>query len=260
LRSNCRQVHEKQNILHIIMEVHHHPDVHHKNKHFKEYFLEFLMIFLAVTMGFFAESLRENINDSAKAKDYIRSFYEDMKTDTAKISAILDFDDDKMIGLGNIAKCYDTVLQSTQSCSCMFQIVKNTIFNMPFQITDRTLQQLGNAGGFRLLQKEDADSITRYLQDFNYIRDFQSTGYQQAQDEVRKTMSQVINVKATLQLLSPEIKGELLFSHDKALLNEYFNEIIKYNGFTGAQRGMLKKFRDNQIKMIGFFKNKYHFE
>ena len=34
------------------MEVHHHPDLHHKRKKFKEYFLEFLMIFLAVTLGF----------------------------------------------------------------------------------------------------------------------------------------------------------------------------------------------------------------
>jgi hypothetical protein len=34
------------------MEVHHHPDLHHKPKKWKEYFLEFLMIFLAVTLGF----------------------------------------------------------------------------------------------------------------------------------------------------------------------------------------------------------------
>ena len=34
------------------MEVHHHPDLHHKRKHFSEYVLEFFMIFLAVTMGF----------------------------------------------------------------------------------------------------------------------------------------------------------------------------------------------------------------
>lgn len=27
------------------MEVHHHPDLHHKRKHFREYLLEFLMIF-----------------------------------------------------------------------------------------------------------------------------------------------------------------------------------------------------------------------
>jgi len=41
------------------MEVHHHPKVEKKN--FKEYFLEGLMIFLAVTLGFFAETMRETI-------------------------------------------------------------------------------------------------------------------------------------------------------------------------------------------------------
>jgi len=39
------------------MEVPHHPQIEKKN--FKEYFLEFLMISLAVTIGFFAESLRQ---------------------------------------------------------------------------------------------------------------------------------------------------------------------------------------------------------
>ena len=43
------------------MEVHHHPDLHHEKKKWKEYFLEFLMIFLAVTLGFIAENIRESI-------------------------------------------------------------------------------------------------------------------------------------------------------------------------------------------------------
>ena len=52
------------------MEVHHHPDLHHKKKKFKEYFLEFLMIFLAVTMGFFAESLTEHLGNKEKEKKF----------------------------------------------------------------------------------------------------------------------------------------------------------------------------------------------
>jgi hypothetical protein len=40
-------------------------------KHFKEYFPEFLMIFLAVTMGFFAESYREHLSDKTKEKEYM---------------------------------------------------------------------------------------------------------------------------------------------------------------------------------------------
>lgn len=43
------------------MEVHHHPQLKHERKPWKKYFLEFLMIFLAVTMGFFAETIREKI-------------------------------------------------------------------------------------------------------------------------------------------------------------------------------------------------------
>ena len=43
------------------MEVHHHPGPHHGKKQWREYFLEFMMIFLAVTLGFLAENLREHI-------------------------------------------------------------------------------------------------------------------------------------------------------------------------------------------------------
>src|ERR1700761_8268174 len=61
------------------MEVHHHPHV--EKRSFKEYFLEFIMIFLAVTMGFFAESIRESISDSGKEKEYMVTMIEDLKKD-----------------------------------------------------------------------------------------------------------------------------------------------------------------------------------
>jgi len=69
-----------------IMEVHHHPDLHHKPKKWKEYFLEFLMIFLAVTLGFFAESFRESLSDRNKEKEYIESLVADLKNDQQILS------------------------------------------------------------------------------------------------------------------------------------------------------------------------------
>ena len=56
------------------MEVHHHPNVDpdsHRKKGFKEYFLEFVMIFLAVTLGFFAEGLREHLSDKRIEGQYM---------------------------------------------------------------------------------------------------------------------------------------------------------------------------------------------
>jgi hypothetical protein len=64
------------------MEVHHHPNVEKKN--FKEYFLEFLMIFLAVTLGFFAESYRERLVENTRAKDYMKEMVENLKYDTIR--------------------------------------------------------------------------------------------------------------------------------------------------------------------------------
>ncbi|HYJ64157.1 MAG TPA: hypothetical protein VEV62_10470, partial [Parafilimonas sp.] len=117
------------------MEVHHHPHVAKKN--FTEYFLEFLMIFLAVTLGFIAENIREGFVDRKMQKEYIFSFYEDLKTDTARITAIINKDEVKINGLSNIEDCYDTVFNNPQSASCMIKLFQNSTTNYPFQITDR---------------------------------------------------------------------------------------------------------------------------
>ncbi len=53
------------------MEVHHHPQVTHKEKPWKEYLLEGLMIFLAVSLGFIAENIREHLSEQNKKKELI---------------------------------------------------------------------------------------------------------------------------------------------------------------------------------------------
>ncbi|MFZ1799180.1 MAG: hypothetical protein WAU24_04895 [Chitinophagaceae bacterium] len=64
------------------MEVHHHPHVAKKN--FKEYFLEFVMIFLAVTMGFFAESYREHLTEKNRIHDYMEEIVHNLQYDTIR--------------------------------------------------------------------------------------------------------------------------------------------------------------------------------
>src|SRR4051812_10175504 len=61
------------------MEVHHHP--HIEKKTFKEYLLEGLMIFIAVTLGFFAENLREYLNDERVTTENMQSMIEDLRSD-----------------------------------------------------------------------------------------------------------------------------------------------------------------------------------
>src|SRR3569833_1058175 len=64
------------------MEVHHHPQLKHELKPWKEYLLEGFMIFLAVMMGFFAENLREHISDNNREKEFAKALYTELKDDS----------------------------------------------------------------------------------------------------------------------------------------------------------------------------------
>src|SRR5437762_2160873 len=65
---------------------HHHDHPAHKENLWKHYGLEFLMLFLAVTLGFYSESIRESITDNKKERVFMQSMVEDLKTDTARIT------------------------------------------------------------------------------------------------------------------------------------------------------------------------------
>jgi hypothetical protein len=65
------------------MEVYHQPDLRHTKKRWTEYSLEFLMIFLAVTLGFFAENLREYISDRGHVRQLASQLIRDLKNDSA---------------------------------------------------------------------------------------------------------------------------------------------------------------------------------
>jgi hypothetical protein len=251
------------------MEVHHHPDLHHRRKNFREYFLEFLMIFLAVTMGFIAENVREYITDGQKEKQYVLSLYEDLQVDTVKITYLINYDDEKINVLSHMNACYDTVSKNLKATSCMGALIKYSKTNRTFQLTDRTLRQLANAGGFRLLSKEDADSILVYESMFRQYDDFQKTIFQGAQDNVRSTLNLLADFKVNFPLQNPvtwwgkdtthtDLSGPLLFSDDRVLLNRWFNELALYLRITKAQRNLLADLKDKATQLMAFYKYKHH--
>ena len=248
------------------MEVHHHPKVEKKN--FKEYFLEFLMIFLAVTLGFFAENIREHINESAQEKQYIQSLVEDLESDTARMNDIIQFDEVKITALNSMYQCYDTVTNNLKATSCMGELIKYSKVNRPFILNDRTITQLANAGGYRLLKKEDADSILAYERMYKNDYDFETTIYQEAQNNVRNTLNELANFKVvspieTVSSLSgadsgsSSLNGWLLFSDNKELLNKWFNQLQLYLRVTKAQSILLNRLQAKAANLIIFYKSKH---
>jgi len=153
------------------MEVHHHPQLHHEKKPWKEYLLEGLMIFLAVTMGFFAESLREHISNKEKTAEYMQSLLVDMKTDTANINEYLTRESKKVAAYNSLLDYlkkplrHDTAFLSKFYNAAYFIIGRN---GMTF--TDRIIGQLKNSENFRVINNSKiADAITVYSSGTTYV-------------------------------------------------------------------------------------------
>ena len=255
------------------MEVHHHAHGHEK-KNWKAYIWEFLMLFLAVFCGFLAEYFLEHRLEKEKGTQFLESFYEDLKTDTGRITFYTDFDTKKINALEDLSNCYTSVLKNIKDDACLMDVIEHTAINRPFIRTERTLKQLAYAGGFRLLKKEDADSILSYDKSCNNFQDFQTTVFQEAQDNVRNTFNMIANFKANIQTFKPaegkiindesfnrkDVTEPLLFSNDKNLINRYFNEVQLYYRVTYNHRRFLLDLKRQQIQMIKYFNDKYHFE
>lgn len=253
------------------MEVHKHPHhVMHKKK-FGEYLLEFFMLFLAVFLGFIAENIRESKVEKQRAKEYILSFYEDLKNDTGRINTLIAYDQQKINALVTMYNCYDTLSANLSSTACMGQLVKYSRSNKGFALTLRTLQQLANAGGYRLLNKEDADSIAAYENAYRAYLDFQSTVFQSAQDNVRNTLNRITDFRiiAPLQLTTATFSGDtvdvkpsgpLLISNDRLLINQWFNELSLYLRTINGQLNIMLQLKTRATDLLKFYNSKYNFE
>ena len=142
------------------MEVHHHA--HTPKKKWTHYFWEFLMLFLAVFCGFLAENQREHYIEGKREKQYMLSLIKDLEQDITNLD---DFIDRKQGGVHRI----DSLIQllgagdfSTQTAR-IYYLGRYGSLRGYFYPTDGTLQQLRNAGGFRLIQRREiVDSLQGY--------------------------------------------------------------------------------------------------
>jgi hypothetical protein len=151
------------------MEVHHHPNVEKKN--FAAYFLEFLMIFLAVTMGFFAENVREHFVDKEKEKEYVKSFVDDLSNDEIKLPQLIGFIKWQIRAADSLPLLLKNVDTKTPANSIYYFLRgMERQQGINIFITDRTIAQVKNSGEMRLIRnKQISDSLVDYYKQIEFV-------------------------------------------------------------------------------------------
>ncbi|MEO6404581.1 MAG: hypothetical protein ABIO32_03770 [Ferruginibacter sp.] len=256
------------------MEVHHHPDLNHKKKKFKEYFLEFLMIFLAVTMGFIAENLREHFTDKEKAKQSIKTIITAIASDTLQLNTIITSNKLSLQYLNKFIKLRGANLSVNQTKKQFYDDVANGSYNdVYFRSNDAAFQQLQTSGTLRLINKPGIlDSLFQYQHNTEITLRLEADHYYFSK-LVWEGMSKLIDVTYTVnsfnsENFSSEVYGsykvpegtDLAFNYDKITVNKIFNDASVLTLNTQLYLGTLNQQLVYGKKLIRLLKKEYHLE
>ena len=246
------------------MEVHHHPQAHHKPKKWKEYFLEFLMIFLAVSMGFIAENLREHLTERAKEKQYMEGFVRNLKDDTASLRHVIEFDRRQVKGVDSLLMLSHVNMATDSNRKSFYYYIINYCYSSSsFKSNDATLQQLKSTGDYRLIEKDHvADSLTKYDGDIHEVYgqgDYYEIYYKEIISMIDELTDMTVLADTTFvkngKLMNrpfPQLRVE------NGKLTTFFNKILVFKFITSSYIGNnLAPQLENSKRLIKFLKTKY---
>lgn len=144
------------------MEVHAHT--HTPRKKWAHYFWEFMMLFLAVFCGFLAEYQLEHTIEHQREKQYMVTMLEDLKTDTARLSEARNYWNDINNSIDSVSDAIQFPLNNSDLPKA-YRHLTNALNYYGFGFNDRTISQLKNSGGFRLIRNNEvANNIITYDQ------------------------------------------------------------------------------------------------
>jgi hypothetical protein len=238
------------------MEVHAHT--HTPRKKWSHYFWEFLMLFLAVLCGFMAENLREHRVEKQRGRQYILSFYQDLKTDTGRFTVLKKSYEKRSAAFKNMSECFNKLISGNQSDTCLLDLFFHSRNFDDLIYTDGTLQQLKNAGGFRLLPKNDVDSILSYDNLLRLYIKGETGGFQDRQNRIRDVIYSLTNYKALSN--SRSYSTPALYKHDMEMINKYFTMLSDYAEGVNRLIELLGEIKARSGSLIEYFKHKYHLQ
>ena len=242
------------------MEVHHHPQLKHEPKPWKEYILEYFMIFLAVMTGFFAESYREHMSERSKEHEYAVNIKKDLLRDTTNLNVWIP------ALQGRVAK-FDTLISYLETDGMvkdganMYFLGRLSTRNAIFEPGDNTVLEMKSSGNLRLLRNRDIVNglmnMERTLEQYKNLVDieekedvmsypligqlFDAAVFDKMTNASKNRMlSEKEYARQSINILQKPSGNPQLISHDK----EKINELVYYlhqrkSSFLGEIRQLL---------------------
>lgn len=250
------------------MEVHHSHHAGHK-KNWKEYLTEFIMLFTAVTLGFFAENLRESYIESHREKEYMHTMVEDLKEDTTRLNHSIEITAVKVKAMDSLIRNIYSKPYSDSSLRTMYFLYRKYLGSATdVSFSRRTINQLINSGNLRLIKDMAiSDSIVLYDINTDKILRQYTVYHDQYQQRARELSNRIFDSYYLLDYDRETVNGLLnsnakvkLLTNDDLLLKEYANVVYGGKGVLNIYVNILKLQKSRAKNIIELLSKEYGIE
>jgi hypothetical protein len=208
------------------MEVHHPHHPSHKKK-WSEYFLEFFMLFIAVTLGFFAENQREHFVEKHREKQYMESLLLDLEKDKMEVEAARKFTNTQIANIDTAIVLLTKGIWSKENLKTMYRVSLKTGGNRPISFVESTSTQL-KTGGMRLIEDKNITKlITDYWQLLAQMNQAQTNSFDTWKTSIKNMTYKIFDGTNYIDVKNKIINDNaVLMTYDPIYLKEYNNRLL----------------------------------
>lgn len=221
---------------------------------------------MAVTLGFFAENIRESFTEHSKEKEFVISMIEDAQTDISNIEKTIALNKVRVLKLDTMAtRCFNYGSPGKDDV-LLYSVIKACIKHPDFiSPVERTMFQLKNSGGMRMIKEKDAIDSIIYYDDISKKVVNQQDYYEFHLKVLLEASEQLFNMKY-FPLDSKTLKWETdtkalesakLISQDKTKIIEFGNKAKIFQGIVIFYIMRLEEAKRHAGYMIEILKKEY---
>jgi hypothetical protein len=253
------------------MEVHHHS---HKPKNWKEYITEFIMLFAAVTLGFFAENIREHSIITHRIEQNKVAILKDLENDATTIDSLLVNEQliinsfDRVINLLYLQKNKDiNQSQLIDSIKAFPQIIAATF---TLYVNNSSFKNMQSSGLLSYVEEEELKNSLSYYYEVVFKRiESNNLFFDQAGKEFGTTLplgvgSYLRNIRTdstsyALNNTSNYVNFMLSLNETKNLLQseKFIYDIQKYYNQIFVYQMALKMAKEENGKLLKLLKSEH---
>ena len=221
------------------------------------------MLFLAVTLGFLVENLREHKIENQREKEYIRAMIEDLKQDTASFHSVIN---SNLMSAAQIDSLIHWLKKKPEDIPLkrvyyLARLIPLTDADLTCQ--DKTFKQLTGSGGLRLIHNTTSQ---------NKIGDYylNGIGLSQMQYQNRRDLFESYHLLFDAGVFQDIIKSRtdtsvhiadnrfILLSNDPVVINNICTRFHIMYSYRKVVSVMANRYINQATDLIVYLQDKYH--